>query len=59
MGAKLKTKLTFEFDIEGLEEEVPQLNYEVKMETKSPKKSINIIQAKKKKKILDASTKLF
>jgi hypothetical protein len=60
MAKKLKTKLVFEFDAQELEKQVPEFNFEVDMKTNSTNQSINIIEVKKKKKkVLDASTKLF
>ncbi|MFA5154760.1 MAG: hypothetical protein WC554_19600 [Clostridia bacterium] len=59
MVKKLKTKLTFEFDVEELEEKVPELNFDIDMKTSVKNKRINIIEMKKKKRILDSSTKLF
>jgi hypothetical protein len=60
MGKKLKTKLIFEFDTQELEEEVPELNFDVNMKTNQKNKRINIIEVKKHKKIRqDVSTRLF
>ena len=60
MAKKLKTSLKFEFDTEDLDETIPDLNYEIKLKTKVSKTNINIVDIKKKKKrVLDASTKLF
>jgi transcription initiation factor TFIIIB Brf1 subunit/transcription initiation factor TFIIB len=59
MHKKLKTKLTFEFDTKGVEEEIPQLSFDLDLKTNVKKKSINIIKTKKKKIKEDASTRLF
>ena len=61
MGRKLKTKIEFRFDAETLEDEVPEINFEVNMKTNSQNKPINIVEIVdiKKVKTKDASTKLF
>ena len=62
MPKKLKTKLTFVFDAEELEEEVPQLNFDIDFKTNTENKPINIVEIdiKKSKKLKqDVSTRLF
>ena len=53
---KLKTKIEFEF--EG-QEDIPEFNAVMKLKTRRKTSDIKIIEHKRKKKIVDASTKLF
>ena len=53
---KLTTKIEFKFNIE---DDIPELNVDTKFKSKRKKEHIIIIDSKRKRKIIDASTKLF
>jgi hypothetical protein len=53
---KLTTKLKFQFEDP---DDFPEFNVDMKLKTNKKAKHIKIIKHKRKKKIVDASTKLF
>jgi hypothetical protein len=53
----LKTKIQFNFNVDDIE--IPEFNVDMKLKTRKKVKNIKIIEHKRKKKVIDASTKLF
>jgi hypothetical protein len=54
---KLTTKLYFEFD--SGEIDFPEFNVDMKLKSRKRNKYTKIVEHKRKKKIIDSSTKLF
>ena len=54
---KLKTKIHFDFNVDDIE--FPEFNVDLKLKTRKKNRYTKIIEHKRKRKVIDSSTKLF